>query len=133
MLVMASKLDPYNEDLRRVIAGVNGVAVHRFRFSAGAKYDAEILRSVKEEYHSTGWRQVMNDENVAGQGMTSLWLRLEDNAVSNVAVLLVKPAEVDLVSISGSISPVDLVHLGGHFGIPKIEGGVRVPNPAPRP
>jgi hypothetical protein len=132
MLVVASKLDPDNEDLRRVIAGVNGVAVHRFRYAAGTTYDAEALRSVKDEYHSTGWKQVMHDENIGGQGITNLWLRLENNAVSNVAVLLVKPVEVDLVSISGSISPVDLVHLGGHFGIPKIEGGARVPNTAPR-
>ncbi|HEY2169282.1 MAG TPA: hypothetical protein VGJ30_06625, partial [Candidatus Angelobacter sp.] len=27
MLVLASKLDPDNEDLRRVIAGINGVSV----------------------------------------------------------------------------------------------------------
>jgi hypothetical protein len=132
MLVMAAKVDPDNEDLRRVIAGVNRVSVHRFRYATGSTYDAQALQSMKEEYHSTGWRQVMHDENVAGQGVTNLWLRLENNAVSDVAVLLVKPAEVDLISISGSISPVDLMHLSGHFGIPKIEGGVRVPNTAPR-
>jgi len=33
MLVFASKLDPDNDDLRRVIAGVNGVSVHSYRFS----------------------------------------------------------------------------------------------------
>jgi len=32
MLVFASKLDPENEDLRRVIAGVSGVSVHRYHF-----------------------------------------------------------------------------------------------------
>jgi hypothetical protein len=35
MLVLASKLDPDDEDLRRVIAGVNGVSVHSYKF-AGA-------------------------------------------------------------------------------------------------
>ena len=35
MLVLASKLDKDNEDLRRVIAGVNGISVHSFRFPAG--------------------------------------------------------------------------------------------------
>jgi Domain of unknown function (DUF4252) len=133
MLVMASKIDPDNEDLRRVIAGVSAVAVHRFRYATGSTYDPDVLESVKDEYHAAGWKQVMHDERVAGQGITNLWLRLENNAVSNVAVLLVKPAELDLVSVSGSISPMDLVHLGGHFGIPKIEGGLRVPNTAPHP
>jgi hypothetical protein len=48
-------------------------------------------------------------------------------------VLLAKANEVDFAEISGSISPVDISHLGGHFGIPKIEGGVVVPNTERRP
>jgi len=35
--------------------------------------------------------------------------------------------------VSGSIRPLDISHLGGHFGILKIEGGVLVPNAAVRP
>ena len=128
MLVLASKLDPDNEDLRRVIAGVSGVSVHSFKFSGKASYDPDALRALKEDYRSAGWKQVMNDEKIMGQGTTSLWMRMENNAISNVAVLVAKPAEVDFVAVSGSISPMDLSHLGGHFGIPKIEGGVMVPN-----
>jgi hypothetical protein len=61
-------------------------------------------------------------------GATDLWIRLDNNAISDVAVLVAKANEVDLVVVSGSISPMDLSHLGGHFGIPKIEGGVTIPN-----
>ena len=39
MLVFASKLDPDNEDLRRVIAGVNGVSVHSYHFPGRWMYD----------------------------------------------------------------------------------------------
>ena len=127
MLVMASKLDRDNEDLRRVIAGVNGISVHSDRFSGAGMYDLAALSSVKEEYRAAGWKQVMNTEKEGGQGVTDIWMRLENNAISNVAVLLAKATEVDFIAVSGSISPVDLSHLGGHFGIPKIEGGVMVP------
>src|SRR6204780_4673460 len=41
MLVLASKLDSDDEDLRRVIAGVSGVSVHSFRFSGRSTYDPE--------------------------------------------------------------------------------------------
>jgi Domain of unknown function (DUF4252) len=133
MLALASKLDPDNEDLRRVIAGVNGVSVHSFRYPAGSTYDSAALLSLKEEYRAAGWKQVMHDENVGGHGVTNVWLRLENNAISNAAVLIDKRSEVDFIAISGSISPLDLSHLGGHFGIPKIEGGVKVPNTAPHP
>ena len=132
MLVLASKLDPGDEDLRRVIAGVSGISVHSFRFPKPWMYDREALNSVKDEYH-TGWKQLVNNHDNGGQGSTDVWVRFENNAVSNVAMLFARANEVDYVVVSGSISPMDLSHLGGHFGIPKIEGGVMVPNGERRP
>ena len=129
MLVFAAKMDPDNEDLRRVIAGVSGVSVHNLRFAGRWSYDPEELNVVKNEYRSGGWKQVMDKSDKDGSaGATDLWIRLDNNAISDVAVLVAKANEVDLVVVSGSISPMDLSHLGGHFGIPKIEGGVTIPN-----
>jgi len=128
MLIAASKLDPGNEDLRRVIAGVSGVSVHSYRFPGAWTYDAQALSSVKDEYSAAGWKQVMSNHGKDSGPLTNLWMRLENNAISNVAVLVEKSSEVDFIVVSGSISPLDLFRLGGHFGIPKIEGGVTVPN-----
>ena len=134
MLVFASKLDPDNEDLRRVIAGVSGVSVHSYHFSGRWMYDPAVLSSVKEEYHAAGWKQLMNNhEKDGGPGLSNLWIRLENNAISDIAILVARASEVNFIVVSGSISPLDLSHLGGHFGIPKIEGGVVVPNTTRRP
>ncbi len=134
MLVFASKLDPDNEDLRRVIAGVSGLSVHNYHFPGPWMYDPEALSSVKEEYHAAGWKQLVNNHDKGGgPGLTELWIRFENNAISNIAILLARSKEVDLILVSGSISPLDLTHLGGHFGIPKIEGGATVPNRQRRP
>jgi len=134
MLVFASKLDPGNEDLRRVIAGVSGISVHSYRFAGRWAYDPQLLNSVKDEYHTAGWMQLVNDHDKDGEpGVTDVWIRLENNAISNVAVLVAKASDVDFFVVSGSISPMDLAHLGGHFGIPKIQGGVTVPNSTRRP
>jgi hypothetical protein len=133
MLVLASKLDPDNEDLRRVIAGVSGISVHRYRFAGSWRYDQAAVSSVGEEYRAAGWKQVVNKRektvgrDVDGVGVTDLWVRMENNAISNFAILLASANEVNFVVVSGSISPLDISHLGGHFGIPKIEGGVTVP------
>ncbi|MFZ3341843.1 MAG: DUF4252 domain-containing protein [Terriglobales bacterium] len=133
MLILASKLDPDNEDLRRVIAGVSGVSVHNFRFAKPATFDPQAVESVREDYRSAGWKQVMNRyRKNGGAGVTDLWVRLENNAISNVAILVARSNEVDFFVVNGSISPIDLAHLGGHFGIPKTEGGVEVPNTARR-
>jgi hypothetical protein len=129
MLVFASKLDPENEDLRRVIAGVNGLSVHSYHFPRPWMYDPDALGSVKDEYHAAGWKQLMNNRGKdGGPGLTDLWIRFENNAISNIAILVARSNEVNFIVVSGSISPLDLSHLGGHFGIPKIEGGVMVPN-----
>jgi hypothetical protein len=133
MLVLASKLDPGDEDLRRVIAGVNGVSVHSYKFAGPGMYDLAALGSVKDEYRAAGWKQLMNKEKDGGHEVINLWVRLENNAISNIAVLQAKATEVDFIAVSGSISPVDLSHLAGHFGIPKIEGGVLVPSTQQHP
>ncbi len=134
MLVFASKLDRDNEDLRRVIAGVSGLSVHRYRFPGPWMYDPAALSSVNEEYQSAGWKHLVNHhENDGGPGVTDLWIHFENNAISNIAILVARSNEVNFILVSGSISPLDLSHLGGHFGIPKIEGGVRVPNVERRP
>ncbi len=128
MLVLASKLDSGNQDLLRVIAGISGVSVHRYRFADSWAYDLDALRSVKDEFNAGGWMQLVNKHDRNGvPGVTDLWIHWQNEAISNVAILIARSNEVDFFEVSGSISPLDLSHLGGHFGIPKIEGGVRVP------
>ena len=129
MLVLVSKLDKDNEDLRRVIAGVSGISVHSYHFPGPWLYDSAALSAAKDEYRQAGWKELANSHAKDGSpGVTNVWLRFENNAVSNVAILIGKSNEVDLIVVSGSISPIDLFRLGGHFGIPKIEGGATVPN-----
>jgi len=133
MVVFASKLDSENLDLQRVIAGVSGVSVHNYRFPGVWTYDSAALNSVQQDYRDAGWKQLMNrHDRDGGPGETELWIRFDNNAISHVAILAARPHEVSFILVSGSISPLDLSHLGGHFGIPKLEGGVLVPNNARR-
>jgi hypothetical protein len=130
MLVLASKLDQDDEDLRRVIAGVNGVSVHSYRFPRPGMYDPDLLSAVRQQYHAAGWKHlVSNHDKNGGPGATDLWIHFENNVITNVAVLFAGQNQLNFIAVSGSISPIDLLHLGGHFGIPKIEGGVLVPAP----
>jgi|SRR5579863_4763018 len=136
MLVLASKLDQDDEDLRRVIAGVNGVSVHSFRFVRPGMYDPELLGSVRQQYRAAGWKHmVIAHDKSGGPGATDLWIRYENNAITNIAVLLAGQSQLNFIAVSGSISPIDLLHLAGHFGIPRIEGGITVssPNAVPSP
>jgi hypothetical protein len=130
MLVIASKADQDDDDLRRVIAGVNGVSVHSFHFPRPGMYDPELLSAVRQQYHAAGWKHMVGaHDKKGGPGATDLWVHFQNNAISNIAVLFAGQNQLNFIAVSGSISPIDLLHLAGHFGIPKIEGGVVVPAP----
>ena len=130
MLVLASKLDQDDDDLRRVIAGVDGVSVHSYHFPKSGMYDSEILNSVHQQFHAAGWKHMVSTHDKdGGSGATDLWIRFENKAIRNIAVIFAGQNQLNFIAVSGSISPLDLFHLGGHFGIPKIEGGVLVPVP----
>ena len=134
MLVMASKQDQDDDSLRRVIAGINGISVHRFRFQGAGMYDPHILNSLRQQYHTAGWQHVSSAHDKYGYPSgADLWLRLDHNVIRNIAVLFAGESQVNFISVSGSISPIDLLHLSGHFGIPKVEGGVVVPSPDAAP
>jgi hypothetical protein len=128
MLVLASKLDKANEDLQRVIAGVNGVSVHSFRFPGTVSYDPAIMDSISQQYREAGWQHLVNKHKSSDRGLTTdLWVNLDHASIRDIAVLFVGVKELNFVTVSGSITPLDLLHLSGHFGIPKMDGGVVVP------
>jgi hypothetical protein len=130
MVMLASKVDQDDDSLRRVIAGVDGISVHRFKFQGTGMYDPQILNAVRQDYRTAGWQHLADAHQKYGypQG-TDLWLHFDHNTVRNVAFLVTRADQVALVSVSGSISPIDLLHLAGHFGIPRIQGGVVAPAP----
>lgn len=134
MLVLASKGDQDDDSLRRVIAGIDGISVHRFKYRGPGMYDPQILNAVRHDYSMAGWQHVSKAHDKYGYpDGTDLWIHLEHNAIRNIAFLITRADQVAFVSVSGSISPIDLLHLAGHFGIPKIQGGVLVQDPGAAP
>jgi hypothetical protein len=128
MVVLASKMDQDDPDFRRVIAGVNGVSVHHFRFPGYGMYDPRVLADVRHQYRAAGWQHISGSRSRnGGSGATDIWVRLDNMTIRNVAVLFAGPSQVNFVSVSCAISPIDLAHLGGYFGIPQIQGGVALP------
>jgi hypothetical protein len=129
MLVLASKIDQDDDSLRRVIAGVEGVSVHRLRFQNGAGYDSAILENARQQANAAGWEHLGGGHKKGDfPAGNDVWFRFENNAIRKVAFMTIGPDHINFVTISGSISPLDLLHLAGHFGIPPIEGGARIPN-----
>ncbi len=134
MLVMAARSDEEDDSLRRVIAGINGISVHRFKFQGPGMFAPRILGDVRHEYSMAGWQHIGNAHDKYGypQG-ADVWIHLDHKTIRNIAVLFTGADQVNFFSVSGSISPIDLLHLSGHLGIPKIQGGVIVAGPGNAP
>lgn len=71
---------------------------------------------------------VSNHKN-DGSVETDLWVRFDNGVVSDIAVLFAGEKRLNFVAVSGSISPLDILHLSGHFGIPKMGVGLLFPRP----
>jgi hypothetical protein len=139
MLDAASQTMP--DGLRPVIAKLRSISVHTFRFSAPGMYDTGDLDAVRAQYSGHGWthwaKGAANDrtaaiprgpdagsEKAAGVGSpdpmrTDVWVRMNHADFDGVVVLAANGRNVNLVVVDGAISPLDLLHLRGHFGIPR--------------
>jgi hypothetical protein len=115
--------------LRRVIAGVNGVSVHSFHYPGAVSLDPLTMSSISQEYRDAGFQHLVSKHRGDSGLTTDLWLRMEGATVRDIAVLWAGSRDVNFISVSGSITPLDLLHLSGHFGIPRMDGGAVLPAP----
>jgi hypothetical protein len=121
-----------DEDTRRAVAKLNGISVHSYKFSTPGLYDPGSLDAVRRQYHDLGWKHLVTSvspRDPSNLGRTDVWIRFEHTNVEGAVVMLASPTSVNLIAINGTLSPLDLLHLRGHFGIPKFQGDNLVQSP----
>jgi len=118
----AGLMENPDEDVRQAVNKLDGVSVHLLRFGAEGMANPEAVDAVRQAYHLRGWKHVATTTNAGGplrNGTTDVWLVM-DGANLRGAVLLTETAKsLTLVTVAGNLSPIDLLHLRGHFGIPR--------------
>jgi hypothetical protein len=125
MLAAAAGLLPDSDaDLRQTVAKLDGVSVHVLRFAADGQADPSQVEAIREAYHLRGWKHVLSSTNLGGacrSEITDVWLVLDGTNVRGGVVLVESPKSVTLATVAGNLSPVDILHLRGHFGIPRFD------------
>ncbi len=126
LLHMAAGLVPDSQEAdRQVMNRLDGVSVHILRFGDQGVPDEDEVNAVRAAYHLRGWKHLVTTTNAGGplhSETTDLWLVLNGANLRGAVVLTETPKSLTLVSVAGNISPVDLLHLRGHFGIPRFDG-----------
>ncbi len=52
---------------------------------------------------------------------TDVWVVMDGANLRGAVVLVETPKSLTLATVAGNLSPVDLLHLRGHFGIPRFD------------
>jgi hypothetical protein len=94
-------------------------------FAAPGTADPAQVDAIREAYHLRGWKHLVTTTSSGGpvhNGTTDVWLVLDGSNVRGGVVLVESPRSLTLVTLAGNLSPTDLLHLRGHFGIPRFDG-----------
>jgi hypothetical protein len=118
---------------------LNSITLENYRYRAPAFYLPESMHALVASFNAAGWKHLV-DQHVSPREattpqrpLTDLWLHFSGPDIDNVMVLVRGTRQMSVVEVSGQLRPLDLVHLGGHFGIPKVDpGAVMVPSPPGR-
>lgn len=125
---MAALMPDSDAQVRPAIRKLDGIGVHLYRFNGYGQIDAAQVEQVKRAYRARGWKHLVSGDGHGDPNhkTTDLWLVVDGVEVRGGAMLVVTPRTVSLVTFTGDLNPIDLLHLRGHFGIPAASGdGVR--------
>jgi hypothetical protein len=112
-----------DEDTKHAIGKLDGVSVHVLRFNDGME-DPVLLGEIRDAYHVPGWKHVISEGHGSEyrDNATDVWVVMEGANLRGAVVLVQSPKSITLATVAGNLSPVDLLHLRGHFGIPRFDG-----------
>jgi hypothetical protein len=120
----ASMWSDQDNEARQALNKIDGVSVHVLRFSDYGVPEDGSVNAVREACRQRGWQHIVTAE---GKGSpvhsrtTDMWLVMDGMTVRGAVVLAETPRSVTMVNIAGNMSAIDLLHLRGHFGIPRNE------------
>lgn len=129
-------IDNGSVQVRRASAQLRSITVDTYHYQRQAFYTPEAMGSIISTYHAAGWKHLVDANSSPatsaqpGHPITDLWLHFNGAEIDDVTVLVRAPRDMNLIQISCMLRPLDLLHLSGHFGIPKVDpNAVMVPAP----
>jgi hypothetical protein len=135
MQIAQGVLEANGLDEKRAAAAITGISFDTYHYQRPAFYTPEAMNAVLAGFKAAGWKHLVNANQTAAntaqpdKPVTDLWLHFSGADIDGVTVLTRGVKTMNVVRISGDLRPLDLLHLSGKFGIPKVDpGAVMVPD-----
>jgi hypothetical protein len=139
MQIADSVLEQGGLDPARASAALSSISFDTYRYKEPAFYTPEVMEHILNAYRRAGWKHLVNgNQSTANSAQPTssildVWLHFSGSDIDHVTVLIRGMHEMSMVQVAGDLRPLDLLHLSGHFGIPKIDpNAVMVPAPEGR-
>jgi hypothetical protein len=113
--------DPDEAKVKKLIANLQGIYIRSFEFKKDGDWSPADLESVRSQLKAPEWSRVVGYKST-GEGETvEVYMRMENQKVTGVAILAAEPREFTVVNIVGPVDLDTLADLSGHFDIPKLK------------
>ncbi|MDE1176543.1 MAG: hypothetical protein PW789_08035 [Edaphobacter sp.] len=129
-------LDGSGSPVGNATAQLHSITVDTYHYPHAAFYTPEAMNGIIATYHAAGWKHLVDAHTTPAMSaqpnhsITDLWLHFNGMEIDDVTVLTRGARDMNLIQISCALRPLDLLHLSGHFGIPKVDpNAVMVPAP----
>ena len=123
-------------DDQRAAAALSSIRFDTYRYHQPVFYTPEAMAAIIAGYRAAGWKHLVDGNRSPANSaqpkstLTDLWLHFTGADIDDVTVLIRSSRDMNLIQVSGDLRPLDLIHLSGHFGIPKVDpSAVMVPAP----
>jgi hypothetical protein len=123
-------------DADHAAAALTSISFDTYHYKEPAFYTPETMAQIVQSFHRAGWKHLVDgkqtplNETQARTAITDVWLHFTGPDIDHVTVLIRASKQMNLVEVAGDLRPLDLLHLSGHFGIPKVDpNAVMVPAP----
>lgn len=113
---------PDDEDTQDTLNRLQSITVHVFHYPRPGLYAPADLDALRAHYRARGWTHLVAAQPADTVGRTDLWVLFQHSRIESLTLLVEKPTSLNIVEVHGSLSPLDILHLRGHFGIPLFAG-----------
>ncbi len=117
-----SDSDADEAQVKKLVSGLKGIFVKSYEFENRGEYTEADLESLRSQLKGPGWSRIVGVRSQRSGENSDVYLRSDGNALGGLVVITSEPRRLTVVNINGSINPDDIRRLGGHFGIPKLDG-----------
>ena len=111
--------DPEEADIKKLIGGLQGIYIKNFEFKSDKAWTQADLDPIRNQLKGPGWQRIVGVKSEDGEN-SEVYLHVEGDKNTGIAILVAEPREVTVINIVGPIDLEQLADLGGHFDVPRL-------------